>query len=163
MSCGCTKAKCFETQVNHVITLQPQIILERHFLGISIYKSMTTNKGYLQQYKHVLSINKTIKPITKRNLTWVALLSGWSVAVILQTGVNRRPFMSKNVKFSFVSGDGWKCCQLQQWVNYLDWFLDMFRLALHTLLSSCTVSQVLIYYTLPLTRQPQIYLFFYSL
>lgn len=46
--------------------MQPQIILERHFLGISIYKSMTTNKDNLQQYKHVLSINKTIKLITKK-------------------------------------------------------------------------------------------------
>lgn len=38
------KNKVLLTQVNHVINLQPQIILERHFLGISIYKSMTTNK-----------------------------------------------------------------------------------------------------------------------
>lgn len=39
----------------------------------------------------------------------------------------------------------------------------MFWLALHTLLSSCAASQVLIHYTLPLTRQPQIYLYFFLL
>lgn len=44
--------------------------------------------------------------------------------------------------------------------NNSDWFLDMFWLALHTLRSSCTVSQVFKYYTLPLTKQAKIYLYF---
>lgn len=46
------------------------------------------------------------------------------------------------------------CLTAEMIGNNLDWFLDMFWLALHTLLSNFTVSQVLTHYILPLMRQP---------
>lgn len=125
-----------------------------------------------------ISMNKTSNLTTKKKRkTWIALLSDrkldWSNPNCLFWWL-KQDKKSENLKFSFAPTFDSQSCSWKSrkpvclaWMtavtigSNLDWFLDMFWLALHTLRSSCTVSQVFKYYTLPLTRQPSIYLYFF--
>lgn len=162
--CTLVNAKC-------LIESEPQISFAatnyfwRHFLGIyPPIISWQETRIISKNINTFFSMSKTNTLITKKKNMDCLLKSGklyWSnpnCSYILKHRTKGQKIWNVTLHLPWLAVVHKPVCPT--WMtavamgNNLDWFLDMFWLALHTLLSSCTVSQVLKYYTLPLTRQP---------